>query len=282
MSHVTNTSAIKMPELPEVETTLRGIQPYIENNIVTNIVIRQHKLRWPIPNNLLQQLQGETVTQLERRGKYLLFKVGAGTLILHLGMSGSLRLLMQQVLPQKHDHVYIEFSNAVILRFTDPRRFGALLWIKGNPYLHPLLINLGPEPFDSRFSAKYLWQKAQRRIMSIKSFIMNNTIVVGIGNIYATEALFLAGIYPGVQAKSLTQDRMANLIKVIKYVLRHAIKQGGTTLKDFVNSEGKPGYFSHQLKAYGRSGLPCVKCNLPLQAMRIGQRNTAYCKNCQS
>lgn len=269
-----------MPELPEVETTRLGIQPYIENQTITQVVIRQHQLRWPIPCNLPQQVQGKVVQKVTRRGKYLLFEIEQGALILHLGMSGSLGILKQKTPPKKHDHVDIEFAHYA-LRFTDPRRFGAILWADGEFLQHPLLAQLGVEPLTSDFSAKYLWDAAAGRKKSIKSFIMDNHIVVGVGNIYAAEALFLAGIHPIRSACLVSEIEMIRLVDAIKKILHQAIRQGGTTLKDFVNSEGKPGYFSHQLKVYGRNGQPCVACNKILESMRIGQRSTVYCSHCQ-
>lgn len=269
-----------MPELPEVETTRLGIQPYIENQTITQFVIRQHQLRWPIPSNLSQQVQGKRVQKVTRRGKYLLFEIEQGALILHLGMSGSLRILKPKTPPKKHDHVDIEFAHYT-LRFTDPRRFGAILWTDGEFLQHPLLAQLGVEPLTSDFSAKYLWHAAAGRKKSIKSFIMDNHIVVGVGNIYAAEALFLAGIHPMRSAGLVSEIEMIRLVDAIKNILHQAIQQGGTTLKDFVNSEGKPGYFSYQLQVYGRNGQPCVACNKMLESMRIGQRSTVYCAHCQ-
>lgn len=270
-----------MPELPEVETTRLGIQSYIENQTITQMVIRQGQLRWPIPSSLPQQLQGNIVQKVTRRGKYLLFEMEQGALILHLGMSGRLAVLKQKIPPQKHDHVDIEFAHHMILRFTDPRRFGAILWADGEALQHPLLVKLGVEPLTPDFSAKYLWHAAQGRKKSIKSFIMDNQVVVGVGNIYATEALFLAGIHPKRPAGLVSEIEMIKLVDVIKSTLLKAIQQGGTTLKDFLNSEGKPGYFSQQLLVYGRNGLPCTVCNRMLQSMQIGQRSTVYCFYCQ-
>ncbi len=270
-----------MPELPEVETTRKGIYPHIINQLITNIIVRQHQLRWKIPLNLSKLLRGKTVSDLNRRGKYLVFAIDQGALILHLGMSGSVRILTKKTPPQKHDHVDIEFANNCILRFADPRRFGALLWTKNSPDQHPLLATLGPEPLTNDFSAEYLWRKAQKRNIAIKSFIMDSKIVVGVGNIYAAEALFLAHLHPLQPAKSLSEERMADLVKAIKLILRQAIQQGGTTLKDFVNSEGKPGYFVNQLKVYGRDKLPCSLCGKILSSMRINQRSTVYCQYCQ-
>ena len=270
-----------MPELPEVETTRLGIQPFIENQTITQIVIRQHQLRWPIPYSLPQQLQGKIIKKVTRRGKYLLFEIEQGALILHLGMSGSLRVLKQKILPQKHDHVDFEFTNRAVLRFTDPRRFGAILWTEKESLHHPLLAKLGAEPLTADFSAKYLWLAAQGRKKSIKSFIMDNHVVVGVGNIYAAEALFLAAIHPCKPAGLVSEIEMTKLVDAIKNILQQAIQQGGTTLKDFLNSEGKPGYFSQQLQVYGRNGLPCTACNSILQSMRIGQRTTVFCSYCQ-
>ncbi len=270
-----------MPELPEVETTLRGILPHIKQQTIAKVVVRQHRLRWPVPSHLHQVLLGKTITDIERRAKYLLIKIPGGSILIHLGMSGHLRILMKEHPPNKHDHIDIIFLNHKILRFADPRRFGAFLWIAGDPHEHLLLKNLGIEPLMKNFSGKYLYAKAQGRTMPIKSLLMDNKIVTGIGNIYATEALFAAGIHPRAPAQSLSLEQFNSLTKSIKKILRHAIKKGGTTLKDFINSDGKPGYFSNQLKAYGRAGLPCIICDTKLQSMKIGQRSTVYCKQCQ-
>lgn len=272
-----------MPELPEVETTLRGISPHIKQQTITNVIVRQYQLRWRIPSDIQQILTDETIIHVERRGKYLLLKTSNGTIIIHLGMSGNLRVLTKALPPNKHDHVDIIFHNKKILRFADPRRFGAFLWVEGgNPQSHSLLKNLGVEPLTNSFSGNYLWSQVQGKVIPIKSFIMDSKIVTGIGNIYAAEALFEAGIYPETPAKSLTIERLDTLAKTSKKILRHAIKRGGTTLKDFINSDGKPGYFASQLKVYGRAGLPCVICHTLLQSIRIGQRSTVYCKHCQT
>jgi len=270
-----------MPELPEVETVLRGIQPHIEQQCIKNVVVRQYTLRWPIPRDLKQKLLGNVIIQVERRAKYLLLKTHTGTLILHLGMSGKLRIIEQHTKQQKHDHFDIEFDNQKTLRFNDPRRFGACLWVEENPLLHPLLKKLGPEPLHKDFSGKYLWQRAQNRKAPIKTFIINSQIVAGVGNIYAAEALFLAGIHPDTPAAILSLQQYNQLAKQIKSVLRQAIKRGGTTLKDFLNSNGEPGYFENQLKVYGRAGLPCKHCHSILKTMRIGQRASVFCEQCQ-
>ncbi len=270
-----------MPELPEVETTLRGIQPHIESHKVSQVLVRQHNLRWPIPLNLHTILTGQRVSQLSRRGKYLLLHFQASTLLIHLGMSGSLRILQTPITPQKHDHLDIVFDNKIILRFTDPRRFGACLWTDNNVYDHILLKNLGPEPLDDEFNGAYLAKKAAKRKVAIKSLIMNNHIVVGVGNIYATEALFAAGIHPEKPAHAISEKQYAFLVKHIKRILSKAIKAGGTTLKDFLHSDGKPGYFRIHLLAYGRSGLPCLQCKTPLEQIQLGQRTSVFCKVCQ-
>jgi len=270
-----------MPELPEVETTMRGIMPHIQQQTVQQVKVRQYSLRWPIPANIQKILVGKTIVAVERRGKYILLKTSTGALIIHLGMSGNLRILTKDMAPNKHDHVDVVFRHQKILRFTDPRRFGAFLWMEGDAHRHALLKNLGVEPLTKGFSGKYLWSCAQGRSLPIKSLLMDSKVVTGVGNIYAAEALFAAGIYPAAPAKSLSLKQCYVLAQAIKKILRHAIKRGGTTLKDFINSEGKPGYFSTQLKVYGRDSLPCVVCASTLKFLRIGQRSTVYCPHCQ-
>jgi formamidopyrimidine-DNA glycosylase len=271
-----------MPELPEVETILRGIKPSIVNQTIKNVTIRHYGLRWPVPQNIQKNLKNKVINAVIRRGKYLIFELNKEAVILHLGMSGTLRILTQYSPPKKHDHIDIAMANGVILRFADPRRFGAFLLTKNKFTYHPLLKNLGPEPLDKIFTGNYLWSHAQNRKMAVKSFIMDNKIVVGVGNIYAAEALFLACINPKTPVNKISQGRYDQLTKAIKCILRQAIKRGGTTLKDFVNSEGKPGYFANQLNVYGRAGMPCIKCCTLLISIQIGQRSTVYCEKCQS
>ncbi len=271
-----------MPELPEVETTLCGIKPHILRHKIKEIVIRQHRLRWPISPDISNLLKNHTIISAKRRAKYLLLGTSQGTLIIHLGMSGSLRILSHCLPAGKHDHFDIEFANHKILRYTDPRRFGAILWTTADPNEHILLKNLGPEPLNKTFSGKYLWKRAQGKKVAVKTFLMDNHIVVGVGNIYATESLFAAGIDPRISANTISEIRYQKLVSAVKTILRKAIKCGGTTLKDFVDSNGKPGYFRLQLKAYGREGLPCVVCKTPLKTVRLGQRNSVYCENCQT
>lgn len=270
-----------MPELPEVETILKEIAPEIVGQTVTTIITRTPRLRWPVPATLNKYIEGHAVQALKRRGKYLLFYFKTGTLILHLGMSGHLRLLKHHAMPGKHDHVDIFFAHKKHLRFNDPRRFGALLWTKNDPFTHPLLKTLGPEPLEDHFNGKYLWQTAQGRKVSIKSFLMNSKIVAGIGNIYATEALFNAGIHPLTPAGKINKTNYEQLVKACKAVLRHAIKSGGTTLRDYLKSDGTPGHFLIELKIYGKSGEPCPRCKTALQSIKICQRSTVYCKCCQ-
>lgn len=270
-----------MPELPEVETARRGIIDHITGHKITDVVIRRANLRWPIPGNLKQVLMGQSLLSVTRRAKYLLFTFKTGTLILHLGMSGKLRVLAANHPAQKHDHVDLCFGKQICLRFTDPRRFGALLWTNDDPAMHPLLAHLGPEPLTHAFDANYLFEISRHRSAATKVFIMDNKIVVGVGNIYATEALFQAGIHPHRPAKLLTLAECNKLVNAIKTVLKHAIRKGGTTLRDFTNSDGAPGYFRIELTAYGRDGEPCTVCATTLELSRLGQRATVYCPQCQ-
>ncbi len=271
-----------MPELPEVETTLRGIRPHIENQIVSQVIIRQPKLRWLIPAELPQLIEQKTLNGLSRRAKYLLFHFESGTLLIHLGMSGSLRVVPADTPAAKHDHFELAFQHQKSIRLTDPRRFGAVLWLGVNPGQHALLSKLGPEPLSEQLSGRYLYEKSRHKKVSIKQFLMNQAIVTGIGNIYCTEVLYYAGISPVRAAGNISLKRYQSLAVHIKSTLSQAIKQGGTTLRDFVGSDGKPGYFQQELSAYGRSGLPCKKCQQPLTEIKQAQRTTAYCIRCQS
>lgn len=270
-----------MPELPEVETTCRGIQPHIENNTITKVIVRNRNLRWPVPNGLDKKLSQQTIRRVYRRSKYLLIETDIGTLIIHLGMSGSLRILQTTQAVEKHDHFELQFTNGICLRLRDPRRFGCVLWEKNDPADHKLLKTLGPEPLSDDFTAQLLYETSRKRKTSIKQFIMDAKIVVGVGNIYASESLFLAGIHPRRQAGKITKKNAADLCAAIKEILTQAIKQGGTTLKDFTSSEGKPGYFKQELKVYDRKGEPCVSCGKAITQSVIGQRSTYYCTQCQ-
>jgi len=270
-----------MPELPEVETTRCGIEPYVKGRVIKSAMVRQRALRWPVPRNLNALLASNKVQAVTRRGKYLLLKLETGTLLIHLGMSGHLSVVSPAVVPQKHDHVDIVFQHGQILRLTDPRRFGAVLWIKGNPLDHALLVHLGPEPLEEEFDGAYLFNISRGRKVAIKSFIMDSKIVVGVGNIYANEALFLAGIRPGRGAGRLTRAQCDTLTNTIKEVLAKAIAAGGTTLRDFRSAEGRAGYFQQELQVYGRGGMPCWQCGSLLKEIRLGQRSTFYCPLCQ-
>ena len=270
-----------MPELPEVETTRRGIEPHILGKKIKVLTIRQHQLRWPVPKNLPSLLQGKKINSVQRRGKYLLLNIGKGTLLIHLGMSGSLRILLKPEPALFHDHIDMELSGNIVLRFNDPRRFGAWLWTDEEPLKHKLLASLGPEPLSDEFTADYLFAKTRKRKAVIKTFIMDSHIVVGVGNIYANEALFASGIRPTRVATKLTRKEAIELVKNIKKILQRSIKQGGTTLRDFVGSDGKPGYFKQQLNVYGRGEESCKTCKKTLKEIRLGQRSTVYCPQCQ-
>lgn len=269
-----------MPELPEVETTRRGIEPYIKDQRVTKLIVRQPKLRWPIPLSM-HDIEGHKIRSVKRRGKYLLFETDCGTALLHLGMSGSLRVVEAGSTHEKHDHVDIEFANNKAIRLRDPRRFGAVLWTVDDPLQHKLIRSLGPEPLSDDFNADYLFKKSRGRTVSIKQFIMNGHMVVGVGNIYACESLFKAGISPKRSAGKVSKKRYEKFVAMIKEVLAHAIEQGGTTLKDFVQAEGNPGYFQQQLNVYGRTDEDCTVCGSAIKKITQGQRSTFYCGKCQ-
>ncbi len=270
-----------MPELPEVETIRRGIAPYIEGQTVRQVIIRQPQLRWPVPESLNQILTGLSIQSVSRRAKYLLFTTSAGTMLVHLGMSGSLRIITTEQEAGKHDHIDFIFMDDTVLRFNDPRRFGAVLWTPEPAAEHQLIKDLGPEPLLTDFNGERLYSLSRIRKVPVKSFIMDSHIVVGVGNIYANEALFMAGILPSRQAGKISLARYKKLADSIRVVLQNAIEQGGTTLRDFVNEAGKPGYFKQQLKVYGRKGLPCIHCQRPLNEIRLANRSTVFCSDCQ-
>ena len=269
-----------MPELPEVETTRRGVEPYSRGQRVASVTVREHRLRWPVPVDLPGKLSGSRVSGVRRRGKYLLFDTDAGVLLVHLGMSGSLRVVDPDATPATHDHIDIRFANDRVLRYNDPRRFGCMLWLEPGAG-HPLLDNLGPEPLGPGFDGAYLYRLSRGRRAPVKSYIMDARIVVGVGNIYANEALFQAGIHPLRHAGRISPARYEGLAREIKRVLTSAISQGGTTLRDFVGGDGKPGYFAQQLYVYGRGGQECKRCGKILRESRVSQRNTVYCVACQ-
>lgn len=269
-----------MPELPEVETTRRGIEPHLLNQRVIQVIVRHPRLRWPIPEDLDIRLSGQSILAVERRAKYLMIHAKVGTLLCHLGMSGSLRLVPANTPAEKHDHVDIVLESGQALRYTDPRRFGAMLWTH-DPLNHQLLSKLGPEPLSPEFDGKRLFDCSRKRSMAVKPFIMDNAVVVGVGNIYASEALFKAGIDPRREAKSISRARYDKLADEIKKVLAYAIERGGTTLRDFVGGDGKPGYFQQELFVYGRADQPCKVCGSLLKDIKLGQRASVYCPRCQ-
>ncbi len=270
-----------MPELPEVETTRRGIAPLLSGRRVASVVVREARLRWPIPRALARDLPGQVVSGVRRRAKFLLVETPIGHLILHLGMSGSLRVVPQDLPPEKHDHLDVVMDDGRCLRFRDPRRFGAALWTTHDPLDHALLRHLGPEPLEDDFNAELLHRLSRRRRVAVKSFLMDSKVVAGVGNIYASESLYLAGIHPNRPAGRISLDRYGGLVKAVREVLENAIAAGGTTLRDFVNSDGNPGYFSQKLRVYGRQDEACEQCGTLIRSRVIGQRSTYYCHRCQ-
>lgn len=270
-----------MPELPEVETTRRGIEPHVKGKEVRGVTVRHRGLRWPIPEDLEERLCGTRITAVRRRGKYLVFDTPRGHLLVHLGMSGSLRIAGPNDELRKHDHVDIHLPGGRSLRFHDPRRFGCFLWVEGEAEQHPLLAELGPEPLSDAFNADYLYERSRKRSAPVKLFIMDSHIVVGVGNIYASEALFLAGIRPGRAAGRVTRAEYARLAEAIKTVLQKAIIAGGTTLRDFAQPDGAAGYFAQQLNVYDRAGEPCRVCATEIRHRVMGQRATYFCPACQ-
>jgi formamidopyrimidine-DNA glycosylase len=270
-----------MPELPEVETIRCGLEPHVVGRKISDVILRNRSLRWPVHAELAAMVRGRVIQSVERRAKYLLLRCDSGSIILHLGMSGRLRILPAGTAAGKHDHADIIFDSGACLRFCDPRRFGALLWTSTDPLRHPLLIASGPEPLSAVFSGDYLYEQSRRRKISIKQFIMDHKVVCGVGNIYASEALFLAGINPLTAAGKISRPRCRRLAAAIKKTLKSAIAAGGTTLRDFQGASGDPGYFQRRLRVYGRSGEPCYVCGRRVRSQRSGQRSTFYCPQCQ-
>ncbi|MCK5720091.1 MAG: bifunctional DNA-formamidopyrimidine glycosylase/DNA-(apurinic or apyrimidinic site) lyase [Thiomargarita sp.] len=269
-----------MPELPEVETVRKGLMQHIVGKTVEKVIIREKRLRWEIPELLVTVLPNQSIKTIHRRGKYLLLECTTGYILIHLGMSGNVGIMPVKTKIKKHDHLDIIFTDKTCLRYHDPRRFGCVLWLTDREQ-HPLLSNLGIEPLEKSFNGTYLYDHAQRRRLAVKNYIMNSHVVVGIGNIYASEALFMAKLNPKQPAKEITLAQYQQLAKMIKKVLKQAIHQGGTTLRDFTNSTGKQGYFKQQLQVYGRDNLPCVHCNTAIINEKIGQRSSYYCPICQ-
>ena len=270
-----------MPELPEVETSRRGIEPWLVDRTITGVRVRDRRLRWPVPGDIEARLRGRTIDAVGRRAKYLLIHTDRGTAVVHLGMTGSVFIVDRGAPAGVHDHFDVELDSGKMLRFRDPRRFGCFFF-STRPLEHPLLASLGPEPLGDVFDGDYLWQKSRGRKVSVKQFIMNAQVVVGVGNIYASESLFMAGIHPKRAAGRVARHRYALLAAAIREVLARSIEAGGTTLRDFYGGDGQPGYFRQQLEVYDRDGEHCRRCNTPIRSIVQGQRTTYYCKTCQT
>jgi formamidopyrimidine-DNA glycosylase len=270
-----------MPELPEVETTRRGLVPHVVGRRIRDVVVRNGNLRWPVPRDLRRHLRGERVDAIRRRGKYLLFDIDKGHLLVHLGMSGKLSLVPEDTPARIHDHIDLQLEDHRALRLTDPRRFGAMLWLDDDEQSHALLSGLGLEPLGEEFTGAAMRKLARGRRVAIKQFLMNGRMVTGVGNIYASEALFLARIHPLRSAGSLSLERWNRLVEAVKATLETALAWGGTTLRDFAAVDGNPGHFQHHFAVYGREGKPCPRCGAKIRAIRQGQRSTFYCPRCQ-
>jgi formamidopyrimidine-DNA glycosylase len=270
-----------MPELPEVETIRRYLEPRLTGQRIASVTIRHAGLRWPVSRTLPKKLAGQTVKSVQRRAKYLLLRCEHGTLIMHLGMTGRLTVVPATTPIVKHDHLDLLLADQKCLRFNDSRRFGTVLWTAQDPHRHPLLADLGIEPLASDFTGAYLHQRAHGRTVAVKNFIMNQSVVVGVGNIYASEALFQAGIHPARPAGDISLKRHERLADAIRRVLEAALAAGGTTLRDYHQGDGNPGGFQVQLLVYGRAGEPCTACGRPIEQTRIGQRSAYFCRKCQ-
>ena len=270
-----------MPELPEVEITRRGLAPHVEGRRVDALLVYDRRLRWPVPLSLPRTIAGRTIERIDRRSKYLLFRLGDDTLLVHLGMTGSLRAFARPPARQAHDHFDLKLDSGMTLRYRDPRRFGAMLWLPPPSDAHPLLARLGPEPFSPECDGDYLWTALRGRATPIKLAIMNNELVAGVGNIYANESLFRAGIRPTTPAFRVSRTRQRVLVEAIRATLRDALAKGGSTLRDFVDSAGEPGYFQLDYFVYAREGLPCRVCGSAIRSLRLGGRATNFCPVCQ-
>ncbi len=270
-----------MPELPEVETTRRGLEPHVTGRRIESLNVRERRLRWRVAPTLPGLVTGQTVEAAGRRAKYLLLRLTHGTLLWHLGMSGSLRVVPSGLPPATHDHIDLVLDSGQAVRFNDPRRFGSLHYVSGDPEAHPLLCRLAPEPFDEAFDADYLWRVTRGRRAAIKLLLLNSRLVTGVGNIYASEVLFQAGVRPKRQARNISRAEAQRLVVAVRQVLGDAIRAGGTTLRDYINPEGRPGYFRQRLFVYERGGEACRRCSTPVRHFTQGQRSTYYCPTCQ-
>jgi formamidopyrimidine-DNA glycosylase len=270
-----------MPELPEVETTRRGLLPHVVGRRIHDVVVRNRHLRWPVPRDLARRLRGEQVLGIRRRGKYLLFECRHGHLLVHLGMSGRLSLVSRDQPARRHDHVDLQLEGPDAVRLTDPRRFGAMLWVRGPAERHVLLRGLGLEPLEDGFDGAALQRLARGRRVAVKHFLMNARLVTGVGNIYASEALFRAGIHPLRSVARISRTRWDRLAEAVRETLESALAAGGTTLRDYASLEGRPGEFGTRCAVYGREGEPCIACGSRIRALRQGQRSTFYCPGCQ-
>ena len=271
-----------MPELPEVETTLRGIEPFISQKVIAHVLIRERRLRWPVSRGLAAKITGEKILGVRRRSKYILILFRHGTILIHLGMSGHLRIFPTNQSVKKHDHIDLILTNDKLLRFHDPRRFGCFLWVEGDPLFSKQLVNLGPEPFDDAFCARMLFDIAKRRRTSVKNIIMDSRVVAGVCNIYVYESLFRSGISPNRSARRISLTSYAKLVLSIRQVLTEAINAGGTTLRDYSKVTGDPGYFAQQLSVYNREGKSCYRCAGIIRRKVTGQRSSFYCPRCQN
>ena len=270
-----------MPELPEVETTRRELEPHLVGRRVSRVLVREPRLRWPVPAELASRLEGQLVTGLGRRAKYLLASTRDGTVLIHLGMAGSLRIVSTGEPSGPHDHIDWRLDDGPVLRYRDPRRFGAMLWWNGPPGAHPLLSRLGPEPFSNTFHGRWLYERSRGRRAAVKSFLMDGRIVAGVGNIYANEALFEAGIHPGRAAGRIARGRYEALAEALRRILGRSIGDGGTSFRDYVRTDGEPGGFQNRLTVYDRAGRECVRCGATLRGRAIAQRSTVWCPHCQ-
>ncbi|VAW83741.1 Formamidopyrimidine-DNA glycosylase [hydrothermal vent metagenome] len=270
-----------MPELPEVETTCRGIEPHLIGQKITDVIVRNTRLRYLVDKTIKKILTGLIIQKVSRKGKYIVLLCSGGAVIIHLGMSGSLRLSSLHEAPGAHDHIDVLLANGQLLRYCDPRRFGLFMWVDEPIDQHKLFSRMGVEPLSEQFDAAYLYAQSRRRSLAVKQFIMNNQIVLGVGNIYASESLFRAGLHPLRAANRISKQRYSILVEEIKKVLNEAIAAGGTTLRDFVGGDGKPGYFKFALRVYGRAGEPCLQCGSDIKSCRQGARATYYCSKCQ-